>query len=565
MVWNEKLKREIPQGWDISDVKSLIEPIERGVSYSSDEILDTSATPMINLACFSKAGNYRLGEMKYFSGNIPETKLISPMDMLIACTDMTQGADIIGRPILVSNEFEQYTFSTDLALVIPKGKLKMYLYYTLRTPFYHKYIRPFASGTTVKHLNLIGVENYVLPIPPTGIQSKFEDTISPIKEQQSKNLNEIVELTKQRDELLPLLMNGQASVNYHLSASFLSSLILYRDQYKFYDMKETIIQTVLDGMRAVLTENQLDLLTDVTRKALSECEITPKATEEEQRNKENVELLGAFISSKKVEGCSDKTIHYYKSSIEKLIVTVKKNVCDIVTNDIRCYLAEQQEQRGLSKVTIDNLRRIYSSFFSWLEDEDYITKSPVRRIHKVRTDALVKEVLTDENIEVLRDSCQELRDIAMIDLLLSTGMRVGELVKINREDIDFQERQCVVFGKGNKEREVYFNARTKIHLKKYLEQRTDTNPALFVSLHEPHTRLTISGVEVRLRQLGKKVNLNKVHPHKFRRTLATMAIDKGMPIEQVQKMLGHVKIDTTLHYAMVNQTNVKMAHRKFLN
>ena len=565
MVWNEKLKREIPQGWDISDVKSLIEPIERGVSYSSDEILDMFATPMINLACFSKAGDYRLGEMKFFSGNIPETKLISPMDMLIACTDMTQGADIIGRPILASNEFDQYTFSTDLALVIPKGKLKMYLYYTLRTPFYHKYIRPFASGTTVKHLNLIGVENYVLPIPPMGIQSKFEDTISPIKEQQSKNLNEIVALTKQRDELLPLLMNGQASVNYHLSASFLSSLILYRDQYKFYDMKETIIQTVLDGMRAVLTENQLDLLADVTRKALSECEITPKATEEEQRNKENVELLGAFISSKKVEGCSDKTIHYYKSSIEKLIATVKKNVCDIATNDIRCYLAEQQEKRGLSKVTIDNLRRIYSSFFSWLEDEDYITKSPVRRIHKVRTDALVKEVLTDENIEVLRDSCQELRDIAMIDLLLSTGMRVGELVKINRDDIDFQERQCVVFGKGNKEREVYFNARTKIHLKKYLEQRTDTNPALFVSLHEPHTRLTISGVEVRLRQLGKRVNLNKVHPHKFRRTLATMAIDKGMPIEQVQKMLGHVKIDTTLHYAMVNQTNVKIAHRKFLN
>lgn len=330
-------------------------------------------------------------------------------------------------------------------------------------------------------------------------------------------------------------------------------------------MKEAIIQTVLDGMRAVLTENQLELLTDVTREALSECEITPKATEEEQRNKENAELLGAFISSKKVEGCSDKTIHYYKSSIEKLIVAVKKNVCDIATNDIRCYLAEQQEQRRLSKVTIDNLRRIYSSFFSWLEDEDYITKSPVRRIHKVRTDALVKEVLTDENIEVLRDSCQEIRDVAMIDLLLSTGMRVGELVKINREDIDFQERQCVVFGKGNKEREVYFNARTKIHLKKYLEQRTDSNPALFVSLNEPHTRLTISGVEVRLRQLGKNVNIHKVHPHKFRRTLATMAIDKGMPIEQVQKMLGHVKIDTTLHYAMVNQANVKIAHRKFLN
>ena len=329
-------------------------------------------------------------------------------------------------------------------------------------------------------------------------------------------------------------------------------------------MKQIIIQAIINGMTATLTEKQLELLADITQKALSEYDITTKASEEEQRNKENAELLSAFISSKKVEGCSDKTIHYYKSSIEKLIATVKKNVCKVETNDIRCYLAEQQEQRGLSKVTIDNLRRIYSSFFSWLEDEDYITKSPVRRIHKVRTDALVKEVLTDENIEVLRDSCQEMRDVAIIDLLLSTGMRVGELVKINREDINFQERQCVVFGKGNKEREVYFNARTKIHLKKYLEQRTDTNPALFVSLHEPHTRLTISGVEVRLRQLGKRVNLNKVHPHKFRRTLATMAIDKGMPIKQVQRLLGHVRIDTTLHYAIVNQNNVKLAHKKYL-
>lgn len=253
-------------------------------------------------------------------------------------------------------------------------------------------------------------------------------------------------------------------------------------------MKEIIIQNVLDGMRVVLSVEQLDLLSEVTQKALAEYEIVVKTTDEEQRDKENSDLLGAFISSKKVEGCSEKTLHYYNSSIEKMIAAVKKNVCNVTTNDIRCYLADMQEQRKLSKVTIDNLRRIFSSFFSWLEDEDYITKSPVRRIHKVRTDALVKEVLTDENIEVLRDSCQELRDVAMIDLLLSTGMRVGELVKINREDIDFQERQCVVFGKGNKEREVYFNARTKIHLKKYLDQRSDSNPALFVSLKKPHTR-----------------------------------------------------------------------------
>ena len=330
-------------------------------------------------------------------------------------------------------------------------------------------------------------------------------------------------------------------------------------------MKQTIIQAVVDGMKSTLTAIQLEQLNGVLDSVLAGYEVSPMPTSDEVRNKENAELLDVFLSAKRIEGCSEKSMHYYKSSIDKLVSAVKKNVREIDTNDIRRYLADIQTERRLSKVTIDNLRRIFSSFFSWLEDEDYIIKSPVRRIHKVRTDTLVKEVLTDENIEVLRDSCQELRDIALIDMLASTGMRVGELVKINREDVDFQERQCVVFGKGNKEREVYFNARTKIHLKKYLDSRTDDNPALFVSLTKPYNRLSISGVEVRLRNLGKQAKLNKVHPHKFRRTLATMAIDRGMPIEQVQKLLGHVKIDTTLHYAMVNQTNVKIAHRKFLN
>ena len=550
MVWNEKLKREIPQGWSngvLSDVANItMGQSPDGSSYNEDGegIIFYQGSTDFGLR-FPNIRQYTTSPSRYANKGDILMSVRAPVGALnIANNDCC-----IGR---------------GLSALSSKIGSMTHLYYLMNN-FRLKFRGMNSAGTTFGSITKDELFSLPVIIPTKSVISEFEQVCEPIFDKQMIIGEEINALTKQRDELLPLLMNGQASVNYHLSASFLSSLILYRDQYKFYDMKETIIQTVLDGMRAVLTENQLDMLTDVTRKALSECEITPKATEEEQRNKENVELLGAFISSKKVEGCSDKTIHYYKSSIEKLIATVKKNVCDIATNDIRCYLAEQQEQRGLSKVTIDNLRRIYSSFFSWLEDEDYITKSPVRRIHKVRTDALVKEVLTDENIEVLRDSCQELRDIAMIDLLLSTGMRVGELVKINRDDIDFQERQCVVFGKGNKEREVYFNARTKIHLKKYLEQRTDTNPALFVSLHEPHTRLTISGVEVRLRQLGKRVNLNKVHPHKFRRTLATMAIDKGMPIEQVQKMLGHVKIDTTLHYAMVNQTNVKIAHRKFLN
>ena len=550
MAWNEKLKREIPQGWSngvLSDVANItMGQSPDGSSYNEDGegIIFYQGSTDFGLR-FPDIRQYTTSPSRYANKGDILMSVRAPVGALnIANNDCC-----IGR---------------GLSALSSKIGSMTHLYY-LMNDFRLKFEGMNSAGTTFGSITKDELFSLPVIIPTKSVISEFEQVCEPIFDKQMIIGEEINALTKQRNELLPLLMNGQASVNYHLSASFLSSLILYRDQYKFYDMKETIIQAVLDGMRAFLTDNQLELLTDVTRRALSECEITPKLAEEEQRNKENVELLGAFISSKKVEGCSDKTIHYYKSSIEKLIATVKKNVCDISTNDIRCYLAEQQEQRGLSKVTIDNLRRIYSSFFSWLEDEDFITKSPVRRIHKVRTDALVKEVLTDENIEVLRDSCQELRDIAMIDLLLSTGMRVGELVKINREDIDFQERQCIVFGKGNKEREVYFNARTKIHLKKYLEQRTDTNPALFVSLHEPHTRLTISGVEVRLRQLGKKVNLNKVHPHKFRRTLATMAIDKGMPIEQVQKMLGHVKIDTTLHYAMVNQTNVKIAHRKFLN
>ena len=526
MVWNEKLKREIPEGWKVANVFDELS-IQYGFPFSTELFTEEPTNiPVVRIRDILDNS-----VSAYSEEEVDEKYKLQKQDLLVGMDGnfhMNYWNDNVSY---LNQRSVRLRAKSKSAVSIMQAK------YDIAPYIKAKELR--AKGSTVGHLSDKDLkELFVLVCPNIEFRNKFDSILAEIIE----NRCEMIELTKQRDELLPLLMNGQATVNYHLSASFLSSLILYRDQYKFYDMKETIIQTVLDGMRAVLTENQLDLLTDVTRKALSECEITPKATEEEQRNKENVELLGAFISSKKVEGCSDKTIHYYKSSIEKLIATVKKNVCDIATNDIRCYLAEQQEQRGLSKVTIDNLRRIYSSFFSWLEDEDYITKSPVRRIHKVRTDALVKEVLTDENIEVLRDSCQELRDIAMIDLLLSTGMRVGELVKINRDDIDFQERQCVVFGKGNKEREVYFNARTKIHLKKYLEQRTDTNPALFVSLHEPHTRLTISGVEVRLRQLGKRVNLNKVHPHKFRRTLATMVSVSAMLVYIHQKNIAQVFI-----------------------
>lgn len=262
--------------------------------------------------------------------------------------------------------------------------------------------------------------------------------------------------------------------------------------------------------------------------------------------------------------CSEKTLLYYKSTIQQMLESVGKSVCTIVTEDLRSYLAEYQCKKEASKVTIDNIRRIFSSFFAWLEDEDYIIKSPVRRIHRIKAASTIKETYTDEQLESMRDNCDNLRDLALIDILASTGMRVGELVLLNKDDISFDERECVVFGKGDKERMVYFDARTKIHLQNYLDSRSDSNEALFVSLKAPYNRMKIGGIELRLREMGRKLNIEKVHPHKFRRTLATVAIDKGMPIEQLQKLLGHQRIDTTLQYAMVKQSNVKFAHRKYI-
>ena len=313
-------------------------------------------------------------------------------------------------------------------------------------------------------------------------------------------------------------------------------------------MKENIIQAIVAKMQRNLDCRQMVQLKAVLASELHNVEIIEKKECAKQQAQENEHLLNSFISAKKIEGCSDKTLAYYRNTIERLLFTLSVAICHITTTDIRTYMSNYQEEHLSSKVTIDNMRRIFSSFFAWLEDED----------------SLVKEVLSDEQLEQLRDSCTNKRDLAIIDILSSTGIRVGELVKLNREDIDFHERQCVVFGKGNKERIVYFNARTKLHLQQYLNERTDNTPALFVSLHSPHTRLTISGVEVRVRKLGQSLSMPKVHPHKFRRTLATMAIDKGMPIEQVQRLLGHVRIDTTLHYAIVNQNNVKLGHKKYL-
>ena len=326
-------------------------------------------------------------------------------------------------------------------------------------------------------------------------------------------------------------------------------------------MKQNLMNEVIQGMLPFLNNGQIERLQEVLQHTLFNYKVVESSSNKELSEQNLVEL---FLAAKRIEGCSEKSLKYYESTILALLDDLGKDVKHIVTDDIRTYLTEYQARKQSSKVTIDNIRRILSSFFSWLEDEDYILKSPVRLIHKVKTGTNIKETYTDEALELMRDNCTELRDLAIIDMLASTGMRVGEMVLLNREDIDFNERECVVFGKGDKERIVYFDARTKIHLLNYLNSRNDDNPALFVSLQKPYNRLQISGVEVRLRQYGKRLGLNKVHPHKFRRTLATMAIDKGMPIEQLQQLLGHRRIDTTLQYAMVKQSNVKIAHRKYI-
>ena len=325
-------------------------------------------------------------------------------------------------------------------------------------------------------------------------------------------------------------------------------------------MKQKIINETVQEMLPFLNNAQTEKLQEVLLHTLWKYEVT----ELDSNQEEEQDFVELFLSAKRIEGCSEKSLSYYEATIRTMLNSVEKGVKEIGTDDIRSYLTQYQTEKHSSRVTIDNIRRILSSFFSWLEDEDYILKSPVRRIHKVKTASNIKETYSDETLELMRDNCCEIRDLALIDILASTGMRVGELVLLNRNDINFNERECVVFGKGDKERMVYFDARTKLHLQTYLDNRIDGDPALFVSLKAPYSRMSIGGIESRLRNMGKNLGIKKVHPHKFRRTLATMAIDKGMPIEQLQQLLGHKRIDTTLQYAMVKQSNVKIAHRKYI-
>lgn len=409
-------------------------------------------------------------------------------------------------------------------------------------------------ATTMGHIKRSALEESEVLLPPKEKLTMQTKCMQPIIDQVIANKIEVRKLAALRDALLPKLMSGEIDVS-KIDLTQLNSHLLHSRQCLVHTMPivpsernsvETVINTVLSEMQSFLEPRQLKHLAITLRQALEPRQPEPKQ-----------DLLNLFLTAKEVEGCSPKTIAYYEATLRRMSASLAKSYTQVESDDLRRYLNDYEISRGSSKVTIDNIRRIMSSFFSWLEDEDYIVKSPVRRIRRVKTVQVTKEVLSDEELEILRD-------LAIVDLLASTGMRIGELVRLDRKDVNLHERECLVMGKGNKQRPVYFDARAKLHLAEYLASRIDKNPALFVALDSSARRVTVGGVELRLRNLGRSAGVNRVHPHKFRRTLATHAIDKGMPIEQVQKLLGHAKIDTTMHYAMVNQNNVKASHRKYL-
>lgn len=437
------------------------------------------------------------------------------------------------------------------------------------------------SGSAVPSMTTAILNALELPIPDHEALRELDKRLQPMYKLKAANKTEIEQLSALRDAILPKLMSGEIDVsnldltqlnnhfllqlyklefNHVIQYPFPKQTLLNRSMLQPCDlgekMDETLANQIANKMSIFLNSVQMKALQNVLAETFK---LTSSNAIHDDRN-----ILDLFLQAKKVEGCSPQTIKYYQSVIQKISDQIQKPFPQITTEDLRNYLDSYQERKNPSRVTLDNIRRIMSTFFSWLEDEEYIVKSPVRRIKRVKTISVIKETFTDEQIEIIRDGCPTLRDRTIIELLSSTGIRIGELVRLNKTDINFLERECIVLGKGNKERRAYFDAKTKIYLERYLKSRNDNNPALFVGFNTSHKRLTIGAIEDRLRSIGKRLGVNKVYPHKFRRTLATNAIDRGMPIEQVQKLLGHSRIDTTMHYALVNESNVKASHRRYL-
>ena len=554
---------KIPKDWKIFKLKDLFNHIKPGTNFQPKRTEE--GIPFLNVRNIN-SGFIDLSDVKYISiedyKQVHKTWAPEENDILIS------RIGTLGLTTIISKEDLPLAVHYNFINVKSEKLPYQFVYFLFKSNNFQRKYHTIKKYSVQEYVTIDDFSDIEIALPKNlnDINSELK-IFNSIFNKIQRNITEVKKLNNLRDYLLPKLMSGEidvSEVNCDLKLYFSNSILKLTIRIRrYFNMKTKIISKIQNQMKPFLNQGQYLKLTNSLLNSFKDVEILDNNNESNEID--NFKLLNSFLSAKQVEGRSEKTIVYYKSTLEKMLTKVNKQVYNITTDDIRKYLYEHKQEKNSSKITIDNMRRIFSSFFSWLEDEDYILKNPIRRIHRVKTGRVVKEVLTDENLEVLRDNCEEIRDLAIVEILISTGIRVGELVRLNIEDINFYERECVVFGKGESERVVYFDARTKIHLIEYLESRTDENPALFVSLNNPHERLGISGVETRLRELGKKCNIPKVHPHKFRRTLATNAIDKGMPIEQVQKLLGHVQIDTTMQYAMVNQSNVKIAHRKFIS
>ena len=546
-IFTQKLRFDFSDEWKIVKLESLIKKGKAGGTPSStNSDYYNGDIPFLSIRDMTDQGKYIVKTEKTITeeGLNNSSAWIIPKNSLLYSIYASIGLVAINRSDISTSQ-------AIYGIILKDGVSLEYMYYYLT--YFKKNIHKYIETGTQGNLNAKLLKSFEILLPSLGEQEMIVNVLSIVDEKIENSKKEIEKINEFKKGLLQQMF----IYHYYKIRNISKNGVL---------MKTKIITNIQTDMKPFLDKNQLKKLENTLKQNLEHFDVIKKdkiLTSIE--SKKNQDLVLNFLSAKQVEGCSQRTVTYYRTTIIKMLDKIKKKIEHITTDDLRTYLANYKKETNSSKITIDNVRRVLSSFFSWLEDEDYIVKNPVRRIHKIKTRKTVKEVLTDENFEILRDTCTNIRDLAMVELLNSTGIRVGELVNLNIDDVFFNERECIVLGKGDSERTVYFDAKTKIHLMNYLETRKDENPALFVSFKKPYNRLGINGIERRIRELGKQANIKRVHPHKFRRTMATNAIDKGMPIEQVQKLLGHVQIDTTMHYAMVNQNNVKNSHRKYLS
>ena len=317
-------------------------------------------------------------------------------------------------------------------------------------------------------------------------------------------------------------------------------------------------------MQEILSNEQLQKLENVMAIEFHGVEVKEECTDLITSERHWEKILRTFLASKRIENCAEGTLERYNECVTKLVLTLNKRLQDITTNDIRYYLAMYQETRKISMSYLDTIRRYLNSFFAWVSDECYIYKNPMRRLKKIKVPQKIKKPFTQAEMEHLRCSAKTKRDIAIMEFLYSTAARIGEVVQLDRRDIDWNKNEVIIYGeKGKKERKVYLTEECAYHLRKYLLSRNDTNPALFVGNKQPYTRLGKQAIQSMLRILGEKTDIH-AHPHKFRRTLLTDAGNRGIPLQEIQMYAGHQKPDTTMMYVTVSEENVRASFRRYI-